>query len=475
MQTALIVLIQSFETCCVKDKPENITPEKIGEVIRQPAYIVRAVRGPIQSFIHTEEVGALFLLVAAAVALVWINSPWSASYVDFWHIKISFDIHVFAISEDLRHLVNEGLMAVFFFVVGLEIKRELVHGELSTFRKAILPAVAAIGGMSAPALIYVLFNYSGDYLVGWGIPMATDIAFAVGVLALLGRRVPPELRVFLLGLAIVDDLGAIGVIAVFYTEAINWANLGLGVGFFAVIALCVRFGIRSIGFYLVMCVVMWQFFLESGIHATLAGVLIAAIVPSKPDLLRKDYASAVKNLLHDFRLAMANKNEEKAQTIVAQIEDLSRGTEEPLERLEATIHPWVSFVVLPLFALANAAIIFDADTLSAALESQVTLGIALGLLIGNPIGILGLTWLAIKFGLAELPTGVGWRHILGVGFLAGIGFTVAIFISGIAFNDPSLVDQAKLGVFAASLLAGAVGYLLLRTVGGRTPDLDSEL
>ena len=172
---------------------------------------------------------------------------------------------------------------------------------------------------------------------------------------------------------------------------------------------------------------------------------------------------------------MANKNEEKAQTIVAQIEDLSRGTEEPLERLEATIHPWVSFVVLPLFALANAAIIFDADTLSAALESQVTLGIALGLLIGNPIGILGLTWLAIKFGLAELPTGVGWRHILGVGFLAGIGFTVAIFISGIAFNDPSLVDQAKLGVFAASLLAGAVGYLLLRTVGGRTPDLDSEL
>ena len=267
----------------MKDKPQNITG-----AIRQSAYIVRAVRGPIQSFIHTEEVGALFLLVAASAALVWINSPWSASYVDFWHIEISFDIHVFAISEDLRHLVNEGLMAVFFFVVGLEIKRELVHGELSTFRKAILPVVAAVGGMSAPAVIYVLFNYSGDYLVGWGIPMATDIAFAVGILALLGRRVPTELRVFLLGLAIVDDLGAIGVIAAFYTEAINWTNLGLGVGFFIAIALCVRFGIRSIGFYLVMCVVMWLFFLESGIHATLAGVLIATIVPSKPDLSRND-------------------------------------------------------------------------------------------------------------------------------------------------------------------------------------------
>ena len=443
------------------------TSRDLSSVMRQPAYVVKAVRGPIQSFLHTEEVGALFLLASAVIALVWINSPWSAAYVDFWHYKISFDIRIFAISEDLRHLVNEGLMAIFFFVVGLEIKRELVHGELSTFRKAILPVVAAVGGMSAPAAIYVIFNYSGDHLVGWGIPVATDIAFAIGVLALLGRRVPPELRVFLLGLAIVDDLGAIGVIAVFYTEAINWTNLGLGVGFFVAIALCVRFGIRSIGFYVVMCVVMWQFFLESGIHATLAGVLIAAIVPSKPDLLRKDYTAAVKDLLHDFRLAMADKNEEKAQTIVAQIEKLSRGTEEPLERLEATIHPWVSFVVLPLFALANAAIIFDADTLSAALESQVTLGIALGLLIGNPVGILGLTWLAIKFGLAELPTGVGWRHILGVGFLAGIGFTVAIFIADIAFDDPALEDQAKLGVFAASLLAGAIGYLLLRTVGGR--------
>ncbi len=445
----------------MKNKPDNIT-----EAIRRPAYIVKAVRAPIQSFIHTEEVGALFLLVAAGIALVWINSPWSAAYVDFWHLKISFDIHIFAISEDLRHLVNEGLMAIFFFVVGLEIKRELIHGELSTFRKAILPVVAAIGGMAAPALIYVLFNRSGDHLVGWGIPMATDIAFAVGVLALLGRRIPAELRVFLLGLAVVDDLGAISVIAVFYTDAINWTNLGLGVGFFVAIALCVRFGIRSLGFYLIMCLVMWQFFLESGIHATLAGVLIAAVVPSKPDLSRADFAVSVKKLLHDFDIAMERKDDEKAQSIVAQIEDLSRSTEEPMESLEATVHPWVSFVVLPLFALANAAIVFDADTLSTAFESQVTLGIAFGLLLGNPIGILGLTWLAVKLGFGQLPSGVGWRHVLGVGFLAGIGFTVAIFISDIAFDAPAVVDQAKIGIFGASLLAGAIGYLLLRFIGG---------
>ena len=446
-------------------------PRDISDVIRQPAYIVKTVRGPIQSFIHTEEVGALFLLAAAAVALAWVNSPWSAAYVDFWHHKISFDIQIFAISEDLRHLVNEGLMAVFFFVVGLEIKRELLHGELSTFRKAIMPVVAAVGGMAGPALIYLLFNRSSEYVVGWGIPMATDIAFAIGVLALLGRRIPAELRVFLLALAVVDDLGAISVIAVFYTDSIHWINLGLGLGFFIAIAACVRLGIRSFGFYLVMCVVMWQFFLESGIHATLAGVLIAAIVPSKPDLSRREYAAKVKDLLHDFGVALERKNNEKAQTVVAQIEKLSRQTEGPMERLQETIHPWVSFVVLPLFALANASIVFDTEALSAAFQSPVTLGIAFGLLLGNPIGILGLAWLTVRLGIGQLPTGVAWRHVLGVGFLAGIGFTVAIFIADIAFDDPVIVDRAKMGIFGASILSGAVGYLLLRTIGGQTPDL----
>ena len=441
------------------------SPREFPKPSMEPSYLVRAVRAPIQTFIHTEEVGAIILLAAAAAALGWVNSPWSDSYFDFWHTHVSFDIHIFAISESLDHLVNDGLMAVFFFVVGLEIKRELLHGELSSFRKAALPVVAAIGGMAAPALIYLVFNRSGDSVVGWGIPMATDIAFALGVLALLGRRLPSELRVFLLGLAVVDDLGAITIIAIFYTDTIHWANLGLGVALFAVIAVCIRLGIRSLGFYLILCVVMWQFFLESGIHATLAGVLVAALIPSKPYLQRTEYAAAVDDRLHDFRLAMQNNDQEKAQVIVEQIEDLSRGTEGPMERLEGIVHPWVSFAILPIFALANAGIVFTSGTLSGALSSPITLGVAVALLVGNPLGILGMTWLAVRLGIGQLPSSVTWWHILGTGFLAGIGFTVAIFISGIAFDDPVLVDQAKIGIFGASIIAGVTGYLFLRFTG----------
>ena len=443
-------------------------PRKTSKALREPPYLVRAVRAPVQTFIHTEEIGAIVLLVAAASALGWANSPWSDSYFDFWRIDIAFDIHIFAISQSLEHLVNEGLMAVFFFVVGLEIKRELLHGELSSRKKAALPVVAAAGGMAIPALIYLLFNSSGDGVVGWGVPMATDIAFALSILALLGRRIPPELRVFLLGLAVVDDLGAIAIIATFYTETINWTNLGLGIAMFVVIAGFMRMGARSLGFYLILCIVMWQFFLESGVHATLVGVLVAAIIPSEPYLRRREYADAVDELLHDFRLAMANDDEEKAQTIVEQIETLSRGTEGPMERLESMVHPWVSFVVLPVFALANAGIVFTPETLSEAWASPITLGVVVALLAGNPLGILGMAWLAVRLRVGQLPSAVTWRHVLGAGFLAGIGFTVAIFISGIAFDDPALVGQAKMGIFAASLMAGIIGYLLLRLAGTRS-------
>jgi len=454
----------------VKDKPENIT-----EAIRQPAYIVRAIRAPIQSFIHTEEVGAIFLLIASAAALGWVNSPWSESYFNFWHIEVSFDIHFIAVTEDLRHLVNDGLMAIFFFLVGLEIKRELLHGELSTVRKAVLPAVAAVGGMVVPALVYLLVNGLDENAVGWGIPMATDIAFALGVLALLAGRIPVELRVFLLALAVVDDLGAIAVIALFYTDSIHWLELGLGIGIFALIAVCVRVGIRSLGFYAILCVLMWLLILESGIHATLVGVFVAAIVPSQPDMKSKDYTAAVENLLHDYRLAKEKHDENRARAIVEQIEKLSSGAEGPLERLSSIVHPWVSFAVLPIFALANAGIVFTSDTLVEALASPVTMGIAAALLLGKPIGILGTTWLAVRLGICELPAQVTWHQILGVGLLAGIGFTVAIFIGGIAFDAPALIDQAKMGIFGASLLAGAVGYLLLRTVGSRASDLNPKL
>ena len=431
--------------------------------------IVRTLRVPLQKFIHTEETGAVVLLLAAAAALGLANSPWSDQYADLWHTKLSIDIHVFALTEDLEHLVNDGLMAFFFFVVGLEIKRELVHGELSTFRKASLPVVAAIGGMAIPALIYLLFNPSGDGAAGWGIPMATDIAFALGVLALVGSRLPPELRVFLLGLAVFDDLGAIAVIAIFYVDAISWLDLWLAIATFAAMAVCVRLGHRSPVLYTVLFFVMWQFFLKSGVHATLAGVLAATLVPAGPGVERRQYADSVDSLIREFRKATAEGRDDEAQAIAEEIERLSRGTEGPMERLESTIHPWVSFLVLPVFALANAGIIFTSETVSAAASSSVTLGIAAGLLAGKVVGIVGFTWLAIRLRLATLPSAVNWRHVLGVAALCGMGFTVSLFVSAIAFDDAGLVDQAKIGVFGASLLAGAAGYAILRLASGKTP------
>ena len=424
--------------------------------------IVRALRLPLQRFIHTEETGAIVLLLAAAAALVLANSPLSGQYVDFWHTKITLDLHILTITEDLGHMVNDGLMAFFFFVVGLEIKRELVHGELSTFRRAALPVVAAIGGMAIPALIYLSFNPTGEASQGWGIPMATDIAFALGVLALLGNRLPPELRVFLLALAVFDDLGAIAVIAIFYVDTISWLDLSLAGVTFAAMGAFVRMGYRSPVLYTILFFIMWQFFLHSGVHATLAGVLAATLVPAGHGVDRDEYARRVQALIRDFRRTTAQGRDAEAHTIAEEIERLSRSMEGPMERLESTIHPWVSFLVLPVFALANAGIIFTSETASAATSSNVTMGIAAGLLAGKVVGIVGFTWLAIRLGLATLPASVTWAHVLGVAALCGMGFTVSLFVSAIAFTDAALVDQAKIGVFGASLVAGAAGYLILR-------------
>ena len=440
--------------------------------LRGPGGLVRAVRTPMQSFIHTEEAGAFILLAAAVAALALANSPWSGWYFDLWHSHIAFDIAIFHPDEDLGHVVNDGLMAVFFFLVGLEIKRELLHGELSSVRRALLPAAAAIGGMAAPALIYVAFNgTSGEGAQGWGIPMATDIAFALGVLAILGRRIPSELRVFLLGLAVADDLGAIAVIAVFYSETISWTDLGLAVAMLGVMAASLQLRVRVLGYYVILAVVMWLFLLESGVHATLAGVAVAALVPTHPLIQRREYIPRVDALLVELRAAIDAEDEERADAIVGEIERLSGGTEGPLERLEEQVHPWVSFVILPLFALANAGIVFTTDSLSAAAGSSVTLGVLVALLAGKAVGVLGMTWLAVRLGIGRLPASVTWAQVLGVGLLAGIGFTVSIFISGIAFDDGALVDQAKMGVFAASVLAGVAGYVWLRAVGGSGRDV----
>ena len=436
------------------------------ESTRSLPYRVHQLHGPVQRFIHTEEVGALILLAAAAAALIWVNSPWSDSYDSFWHTKLLLETPIITISEDLKHLVNDGLMAIFFFVVGLEIKRELLHGELSGVRRASLPIMAAAGGMATPALIYFALNSSGDGTVGWGIPMATDIAFALGVLALLGKRIPSELRVFLLGLAVVDDLGAITVIAVFYTDSIHWESLGMAMALLAVMAVCLRVGIRSLLLYISLGFLVWYLFLESGVHATIAGVLLAALVPAGSRLSRSDYAASMENLSHDYALAVENGDEEHVEIVLEETERLTQSMESPMERFETKVHPWVSLAILPLFALANAGITITSDTLSAAFESSITIGIVLGLLVGNSLGILSVTWVAVRVGIGQLPPNVTWPHILGAAFLAGIGFTVAIFISGIAFDDPALVTQAKMGIFGASVAAAIIGYSLLRFVGG---------
>lgn len=446
---------------------------QILRLLRGPGELARAFRTPLQNYVHTEEAGAFALLAAAIAALLWANSPWSDFYFAFWHNHIAFDIAFFHPDEDLEHVVNDGLMAIFFFVVGLEIKRELLHGELSSVRGALLPAAGAIGGMVGPALIYLAFNgTSGEGSQGWGIPMATDIAFALGVLALLGRRIPGELRIFLLGLAVADDLGAIAVIAVYYSESISWMNLALSAGVFVVMGASIKLGVRVSGYYVLMAVVMWLFLLESGIHATLAGVAVAALVPARPLIQRREYADRVDALLVGLKEADSAGNDEVAEGIVQEIERLSSGTEGPLERLEGQFHPWVSFAILPLFALANAGIVFSTDTLSSAVGSPVTLGAFVGLTVGKVVGIFGVTWLAVRVGIGRLPANVTWSQIFGVALLAGIGFTVSVFISGIAFDDRGLVDLAKIGVFSASVLAGVVGYVWLRVVGGRAGDGD---
>ena len=434
-------------------------------------YRVTGLKDHAHSFIHTEEVGALILLAAAAFAVILANSPFSESYGAFWHTHILIETPLFHISEDLQHLVNDALMAIFFFVVGLEIKREILHGELSTFRRASLPVFAAIGGMAAPAFIYFLINPSGESAVGWGIPMATDIAFALGVLALLGRRAPTELRVFLLGLAVVDDLGAISVIAIFYTDTIHWESLGIALAILVTIGVLVRVGIRSLVVFIIMGFLVWYFFLESGIHATAAGVLLAILVPSRVNIDRRDEATLLDNLVHDLQMAIDTGDDQRAEMIVEEIEKVTQRAESPLERLETKTHPWVSLVILPIFALANAGITVTGDTLSAATDSTITVGVVLGLLLGNPIGIFGITWIAVRLGIGQLPSGVTWSHILGVSFLAGIGFTVAIFISTIAFDDSGLVTQAKMGIFGASILAAVIGYCLLRFTSGKNEEI----
>lgn len=445
-----------------------------GAFSRTSRYVARAIVEPVQAFIQLEIASGIVLLGAAIAALVWANSPWDEEYFDFWHTVISLDLDFLTLEEDLQHWVNDGLMAVFFFVVGLEIKRELFHGELNSPRKAVLPAAAALGGMVAPAAIYAAFNAGGEGGEGWGIPMATDIAFALGVLALLGRGIPSQLRVFLLALAIVDDVGAILVIAVFYTESLDTTALGIAGLLLIGVIVMQRGGIQAINPYWIIGIAFWVAVYESGIHATIAGVILGLLTPSKAFIPHDEYSHRAHDLLHDFGEAVKQDDDDRIEAIVNEIERVTARAQSPLERLEHTIHPWSSFVIVPLFALANAGIVINGDVIEDAASSSVTHGIVAGLILGKLGGVFFMSWLAVRLRIADLPSGVRWSHIAGVGLLAGIGFTVSLFIADLGFSGEPPLDNAKMGVLFASTVAATLGFVSLRLLGSGRPAADAE-
>ncbi len=422
----------------------------------------RHVLLPAQAVIHNETISGLMLLVAALAAIAWANSPWSDAYHRFQDMMMMIRVGSFAIELDVTHWINDGLMTLFFFVVGLEIKRELVHGELNEWRRAALPVAAALGGMVLPALIYVGFNAGGEGAQGWGIPMATDIAFAIGVLALLGNRIPSQLRIFLLALAIVDDIGAILVIAVFYTGELSWASLGVALLLLGVIMVMLKGGMRNPLSYIVMALFFWGAVHESGVHATIAGVLLGVITPATSWFSERTFVDSIGHYLTNLRHRLDREDHEAVGVALGQFEELARTTESPLDRLERTVHPWVSFVVLPLFALVNVGVTFSADILADAMASPIALGVAAGLVIGKLVGVTLFSWAAVRLGVAHSPHELTWQHKIGVACLSAIGFTVALFITELSFHNDRLVVEAKVGIFAASLFAGLVGYVVLR-------------
>jgi Na+:H+ antiporter, NhaA family len=417
-------------------------------------------RSMLESFVHNETSGSILLFGAAVAALVWANSPWSASYFALWKLPLQLGRRPL-LSMDLHHWIDDGLMVLFFLTVGLEIKREIVKGELSSFRQAALPIVAALGGMILPALLYFTLNRSGVGARGWGIPMATDIGFAMGVLALLGKRLPSSLRVFMLALAIVDDVGAILVIAFFYTPTISLPALMAAGGLLALL-IAVAMLRPPISVYVVVGIFFWAAVLSSGVHATIAGVILGLIAPIKPKFRPEELAENAEPLLENFRTQILSRDKSSAEGTLNALDQLLRGTDSIAERLERTLHPWVCFLVLPLFALASAGVVLSTDQLKLALSSPIALGVVLGLVVGKAAGITAFSFLAVKSKIAGMADGLTWAGISGVGILAGVGFTVALFISSLSFADETLVATAKMAVLAASLAAGTIGYFYLR-------------
>ncbi len=419
-------------------------------------------------FVHSEVSGSIVLLICTVTALVWANSPWAESYQQMLHIKagISWGGRTFALT--LHHWVNDGLMVVFFFVVGLEIKRELVVGRLSSLDRAILPIAGALGGMIIPALLYVGINHGGPAARGWGIPMATDIAFALGLLAVFGKRVPIGLKVFLMALAIADDLGAVAVIAIYYTEKINLTALITAAVLLVVLAGFIKARVNRVGLLAVVIVAFWAAVLVSGIHATIAGILVAFLVPVKASMEPDEFVGALKTSLGELEacggLTRASMIERSTQLgAIDRVWTAGARMYPSGLALEHYLHPAQAFFILPLFALFNAGVVLSGDV-GRVLMSAEALGVIAGLFIGKQLGVLAFSWIAVKSGRAHLPEGVTFKQVWGVASLAGIGFTMSLFVSDLAFNAPELLAGAKLGILVASLLSGVWGAILLSRV-----------
>jgi NhaA family Na+:H+ antiporter len=431
------------------------------EAIEKPlGFRIRLVA---QEFLSINASGGIVLMLATLMALVWANSPWLESYFHLWETSFSLSLGNALLSEHLLEWVNDGLMVIFFFVVGLEIKREVTAGELASPRLAALPIAAAVGGMLMPALIYTALNSGGPGATGWGIPMATDIAFTLGILTVLGRRVPLSLKVFFTAMAITDDLGAVLMIAIFYSEGIVWSSLLAGG-----LILLLLFGLNRARIYsplpyAILGIGLWLAFLGSGVHPTIAGVLLALTIPTRAPASTKALLAQTVSLLDEFELPpeWSSPTNSRRQAAATSLETIIDRLQSPAQRLEHQLNPWSTFLILPIFALANAGVAFNATGASPNLFNPISLGIIFGLVFGKPLGLSLFSWLAVRLGIARLPAGVNWAQFISATFLAGIGFTISLFIANAAFSDPALVASAKIAILVASILSALTGWVLL--------------
>ncbi len=440
--------------------------ESLLELVEKPLGL--RVQLLTQSFARQAASGGIVLLICTLIALLWRNSGFGESYVHFWETELAINLGPWELSESLLHWINDGLMVIFFFVVGLEIKRELTTGELASPSKAALPLAGAIGGMVMPAAIYLLFNAGGPAEQGWGIPMATDIAFTLGILTMFGSRIPLPLKVFFTAMAIADDLGAILVIAIFYSSDISLVALGVAAVFLIALIVLNRARVYSPLPYAILGIGLWLAFLESGVHPTIAGVLLAMTIPTRSPANLRALLAQVISVLQSFELPVQWREQvdSRRQAAVSTLEEITERMQSPAQRLEETLTPWTTYLILPLFALANAGVAINPDSLGT-LTSRLSLGIILGLVVGKPLGIGLISYGATRLGLAKMPGGIEWRQFISAGFLAGIGFTMSLFITNAAFSDPQIQEAAKLAILVASILAAAIGSALLTLTSPR--------